>query len=253
MTNTIPGTEPFFMPGGETGCLVVHGFTGTPKEMRELGDFLHGQGHTVLGVRLAGHATNIEDMIRSRYEDWLTSVEDGWNLLKGCTKRIFLIGLSMGGVLSLISASRLPAAGVVAMSTPYEFPDERFRKTPWLLRMVSPVYRKQSKNEGNWFTPGIAENHISYSHNPVRPAYELAMLIKEEQACLPKTTIPALVIHSKDDDYVPTYNAELVYQNLGSRDKELLWVDHANHVVTRDGDTSRVFQPIAGFINKYST
>jgi len=252
-TNIIPGAEPFFYPGGETGCLLVHGFTGTPKEMRELGGFLHQRGHTVLGIRLTGHATRIGDMIRSRNEDWLTSVEDGWNLLQDCTKRVFIMGLSMGGVLSLISASRLPAAGVVAMSTPYEFPDARFRKAPWLLRLASPILRQQSKDEGNWFTPGIAESHISYSHNPVRPAYELALLIEKEQTCLPQVAMPALVIHSKDDDYVPNYNAELIYEHLGSAQKELLWVDHANHVITRDGDTSRVFNPIAEFVTKYST
>lgn len=250
---TIPDAEPFFLPGGETGCLVVHGFTGTPKEMRGIGEFLNQQGHTVLGVRLTGHATKLEDMIRSRHEDWLASVEDGWHLLQGATKRIFLVGLSMGGVLSLITASRLPAAGVVAMSTPYLFPKPLFRRFPWIMRLVSPVYRKQGKNEGLWFTPGLAENHISYEHNPVRPGYELAMLIKKLQASLSDVEVPTLVIHSKDDDYVESGNAELIYQNLGTQHKELIWVDRCNHVVTRDGDTTRVFQPMAEFIQTYST
>ena len=249
---TIPGAEPFFLPGGETGCLVVHGFTGTPKEMREIGEFLNQQGHTVLGVRLTGHATKVEDMIRSRYEDWLASVEDGWNLLQGHTKRIFLIGLSMGGVLSLTAASYLPVAGVVAMSTPYLFPKPIFRKFPWILRLVSPVYRKQGKSKGLWFTPGLAENHISYSHNPVRPGYELAMLLKRLQAAIPDVKAPVLVIHSKDDDYVDPENADLIYNNLGSQQKELIWVDRCNHVVTRDGETIRVFQPVAEFIQAHS-
>ena len=73
----IPTTEPFFFPGGATGCLMVHGFTGTPKEMRWLGEYLAGKGHSVLGVRLAAHATRPNDMIRARWHDWLASVEDG--------------------------------------------------------------------------------------------------------------------------------------------------------------------------------
>jgi carboxylesterase len=249
---TIPDAEPFFLPGGDTGCLVVHGFTGTPKEMREVGEFLNQQGHTVLGVRLAGHATKLEDMIRSRYEDWLASVEDGWHLLQGHTKRVFLVGLSMGGVLSLITASRLPVSGVVAMSTPYLFPRPLFRRFPWIMRLLSLVYRKQRKDEGFWFTLGLAENHISYSHNPVRPAYELAMLIKKLQDSLPDVQVPALVIHSKDDDYVLPEHAELIYQHLGTQQKELIWVDQCNHVISRDGDTSRVFKPISEFIQTHS-
>ena len=98
---TLPNAEPFFYPGGQTGCLLVHGFTGAPHEMHGLGKHLSGAGYSVLGVRLSGHGTDPKDMIRSRWRDWLASVEDGWNLLSGCTERIVVIGLSMGGVLSL--------------------------------------------------------------------------------------------------------------------------------------------------------
>ena len=65
------------------------------------------------------------------------------------------------------------------MSTPYFFPDPLFSKIPWALRLASPIIPMQGKNEGHWFTPGLVENHISYSHNPVRSAYELAMLLKQ--------------------------------------------------------------------------
>src|SRR5690349_25061269 len=128
MPQIIPSTEPFFFPGNEIGCLLTHGFTGTPKEMRWMGEYLHKQGFTVLGVRLAGHATRPEDMIRTRYNDWLASIEDGFRLLSGTAKRIYLMGLSMGGVLSLTLASYLPVRGIVAMATPYKLPDD------WRLR-----------------------------------------------------------------------------------------------------------------------
>jgi len=45
----IPTAEPFFLPGNRVGCLLVHGFTGAPKEMRWMGEFLNQQGYTVLG------------------------------------------------------------------------------------------------------------------------------------------------------------------------------------------------------------
>ena len=78
MAQIIPTAEPFFFPGAgkiaRTGCLVTHGFTGTPKEMRWLGKYLNKDGCTVCGIRLAGHATQPEDMIRSRFSDWLLSM-----------------------------------------------------------------------------------------------------------------------------------------------------------------------------------
>jgi len=87
----IPTAEPFFFPGGPTGCLLVHGFTGTPKEMRWLGEYLASRGYSVLGVRLFAHATYPEDMIRARWYDWLASVEDGWHYLSGLTQQIFIL------------------------------------------------------------------------------------------------------------------------------------------------------------------
>jgi len=61
---TFPGAEPFFLSGSRCGCLLVHGFTGTPKEMRWMGENLHSQGYTVLGIRLSGHAAH--NFIQSR-------------------------------------------------------------------------------------------------------------------------------------------------------------------------------------------
>jgi len=70
VTMTIPGAETFFFPGGKVGCLLTHGFTASPQEMHELGTRLASQGHTILGVRLFGHGTRLEDMARSRWPDW---------------------------------------------------------------------------------------------------------------------------------------------------------------------------------------
>src|SRR5919198_4315041 len=120
MPQIIPTAEPFFFLGNSSkpACLLIHGFTGTPKEMRQMGEFLNGQGYTCLGIRLAGHATDPEDMIRSRWTDWVASVEDGYQLLCGLTDHIFLIGLSMGGILALLASTQLNVKGVIAMSTP---------------------------------------------------------------------------------------------------------------------------------------
>jgi carboxylesterase len=54
MQYIVPDSEPFFLPGGTTGCLLLHGFTAMPGEMRQFGEHLAEKGFTVLGVRLAG-------------------------------------------------------------------------------------------------------------------------------------------------------------------------------------------------------
>ena len=44
MNHIIPTAEPFFIPAGPTGCLLIHGFTGSPKEMRWMGEYLAREG-----------------------------------------------------------------------------------------------------------------------------------------------------------------------------------------------------------------
>ena len=59
------GAEPFFLPGGSTGVLLIHGFTGLPAELVMMGRYLQQRGCTVLGVRLAGHGTTVEEIGRA--------------------------------------------------------------------------------------------------------------------------------------------------------------------------------------------
>ncbi len=180
MPQIIPTAEPFFLPGdpSKPACLLIHGFTGTPKEMRWMGDYLNGQGYTCLGIRLSGHATRPKDMVRSRWTDWTASVEDGYNLLRGVTDRVFLVGLSMGGVLSLLMSTRLDVCGVVAMSTPFELP---VKHPAWQIRLLSyfKTYMPKTKEEpgAGWFDKEAFKEHISYPLNPIRSAAELQIML----------------------------------------------------------------------------
>ena len=231
--------------------MLIHGFTGTPKEMRWMGEFLARQGYSVLGVRLSGHATCPEDMIRSRWSDWTASVEDGYQLLRGITDRIFLVGLSMGGVLSLLMSAHLEVAGVVAMSTPYQLPASY---PAWLFRMLSIVmpFRAKSKEPpgSDWFDKPAHAEHVAYRHNPVRAVAELQLLLAEMRTALPLVGAPVLLIHSKDDQYVLPENMERLYAGLvKAPDKKMLWITGSGHVLTRDAARGQVFDAALKFIH----
>lgn len=258
MPQIIPTAEPFFFPGNsaneKTGCLVTHGFTGAPKEMRWLGEYLNHQGYTVCGIRLNGHATKPEDMIRSRWKDWLLSVEDGYNLLRFCTDQVFLLGLSMGGILSLTAASRLPVRGVVAMSTPYDLPSMplplgviRF------LSLIKPYLKKGKVPGSGWFDQAAYKQHVAYPMNPVRSGVELKYLVGEMHASLPRVTVPVLLIHSRDDDYVIRDSMEKIHAALGSSDKHMLWVEGGGHVITEEPTRETVFKAAGDFIKRVAS
>ena len=257
MSQIIPTAEPFFFLGDRSmpACLLIHGFTGTPKEMRWMGEYLNQQGLTCLGVRLAGHATLPEDMIASRWTDWTVSVEDAYSLLRGVSGNIFLIGLSMGGILSLLMSTRLKVQGVIAISTLYKLPDDpRLRYIRWISRFI-PFMPKSNEVPGTgWFDKEAWKDHISYPQNPVLSIGELNKLLGEMRAVLPKVNVPVLLIHSKDDRYVLPENTERIYEALvNAPDKTKLYVTGSGHVVTRDAARQQVFESAVEFIQRVSS
>ncbi len=245
----VKNAEPFCFPGSRTGCLLIHGFTGAPTEMHPLGEFLAEKGYSVLGVRLAGHGTKIEDMNRMHWEDWSNSVLDGWHLLKSLSDQIFLIGLSMGGVLALYHASFLPARGVIGMSTVYEVePDPRLRILPWYSKMVPYA----SKGESDWQDPHALEDHFSYPRYPTKALLELTKLLEVMRESLPRVVIPALLMHARKDIGVPLHNLEKIDQHIGTPEaqKKKIILENSGHVVTKDLDKILVFNSIHGFIQQ---
>lgn len=256
MSQIIPTAEPFFFPGNgknaRIGCLVQHGFTGTPKEMRWMGEYLNGRGYTVCGMRLAGHATKPEDMIRSRWPDWLASVEDGYHLLRSCTDQVFLLGLSMGGALALIAAARFEVRGVVAMSVPYALPDDWRLRYLKILSKFLPYMPKNKEGPGAGWFGDAWKQHVAYPANPVRSIGELNELLGVMRAALPEVRVPALLIYSRDDHYILEGSMDAIYAALGVPDKQKLWIEGSGHVVTEEPQRETVFQAAAEFIQRVS-
>lgn len=248
---TIPGAEPFFFPGhganARVGCLLQHGFTGTPKEMRGLGEYLNRRGYTVCGTRLTGHATRPEDMIRSRWQDWLASVEDGYHLLRSSCDHIVLAGLSMGGALVLVTASYLPVAGVAALATPYKLPDDPRLPYLKLLSLFRPYLPKSNHPGEGWFSDAWKE-HIAYPANPLRSLAELNELLGVMRAALPKINVPVLLVASRDDHYIVENSMEMIYADLRTPRKTKIWIENSGHVITEDLQKEFVFEKIAEFI-----
>jgi carboxylesterase len=248
---TMPGAEPFFYSGGEVGCLLVHGFTASPQEMHGLGKHLANEGMTVLGVRLAGHGTQVSDMVRTHWQDWLADVEDGYHLLRGVSRRIYLVGLSMGGLLALVLATCLPVEGLVIMATPHHLPDD-FRLR--ILRLIALFQPYRPKGQPQWFDLQEYPQRVAYSADPTMAYRQLGRLMEEADRCLPQISVPALLVYSRNDPSVPTSEGhqEKIFTKLGSEIKETLWVEQSGHILTEDQERHRVRMAVADFIQRMS-
>ena len=252
----LPGAEPFFFPGGPVGFLLIHGFTATPQVMRGLGEYLAEGGATVLGIRLPGHGTRPEDLNRVRWQDWSLAVEEGWHLLQGVCRRVFIVGHSTGGALGLVLASQVPAAGAVAVSTLLDLPaDSRFetlRKLPYPVRLaIFRVFARfkpfLQKGPPHWFDAQAQETYITYPVNPVHAILELRLFLDHFKARLPDVRCPVLLIHSCEDKFIDISQAEKIFAQVGSAEKNLEVLDNCGHVLPMDAERETFYRLVAEF------
>lgn len=242
-TLTMPGAEPFLYPGNRTGILLIHGFTGSPAALRGLGRYLNEtQGYSTLGIRLPGHGTHVDDLRRPAWRDWLSAVEDGMNFLHGMSDRIYVAGLSMGGVLTLIAARHYPVRAAIAMSAPYGLSRDWRVSLMRPLSLIVPKFKKPG-------AVGIAAE-TSYSYFVTHAVAEAANLARMMQEGLPEIKIPVLLIQSRGDRVIEPNALDLLAEQLTTQQKETLWLEKGGHVITLDVERETVFERVSQFIQQ---
>lgn len=250
------GGEPFFFPGGPVGCLLIHGYLSTPGEMRPLGQKLSTAGFTALGIRLAGHAHRPRDLKSTEWEDWIASVEDGYHTLRESCDAVLLIGMSLGGVIALLSAHRLEPGGVVTISTPYDLiPYRRLRFLSSglpILRLLAPFVHYMPKFPAwDYVDPGAAKAHLTYKTFPTRSLLQLDRLFHEMRQSLPKLKGPILLIHSRSDRGVPVYNLAEIKARISSPEVSMMEVENSGHVILLEPEGERVVDRIIEFVAQF--
>nr|MBN1229903.1 alpha/beta fold hydrolase [Anaerolineae bacterium] len=237
---------------------MVHGLTGTPFELRWLGEELNKQGYTVYGPRLAGHGTCPEDLTRVTWREWYADVLAAYELLGRQCDKIFVIGLSMGGVLTLLLGSQEKVDGLVVLSAPHEIKHPLFRFLPLLslfIKIHNKGYdveleerfarqvRKVQEERGEALT-----GHPSYKGWVIPAIRQFLPMLSVMRENLKQVTAPILFIHSKKDQTVPFENMQLNYDAVSSPDKSMLVLEESCHTVAEDIEYPVVFDAVKAFI-----
>jgi carboxylesterase len=250
MPNYLSNAEPFYFPGNRVGCLLIHGFTGTPYEMRELGERLAARGYTVLGPALAGHATKLEDMLPTRWTDWYASVTAAYDQLRAECDPIFPIGLSLGGALALHLAAHRPIAGVVAISTPFAIRNSLiplFRIFPFLYDLIPSV--KKNYNDDDTQDPTVRAGHPEYDSHPTRAAASLIFdFLPHLHDDLRDLRAPVLLIQSRGDRAILANSMNEYARQIASPQIETLWLERSGHLVLEDVSKEQAFAAILNFV-----
>lgn len=211
-------------------ALLIHGFTGSIYDLREIGEYLAKQGFDVKGVRLAGHGSSPEDLAKTNAGDWWQSVDKEIQAARDKYQNIFLVGYSFGANLAIDFSVRYPE---IIRSIVLLGPSVYVRKD-WLYRFLLPFKEPfslyQIKKIGNKKDILEYEEKGGYTRIPVKSIKELFGFIdsytKKEVGLL---STPTLIIQSARDKVVHPRSARYIYERARSRRKELFLLDNHEH------------------------
>lgn len=260
----IPGAEPFFFPGdavkagARIGCLVMHGLNASPQEVFWLGRHLGAQGAMVYGARLYGHGIDVELLNRARWQDWYASALDGYTLLRQHCDQVFVMGLSLGGLISLLLAANQPVGGVIVLAGALRLRSDAriahlLRYTGMTIlkfdREKDVIHKRVTQMQRDAGEP--ITGRVSYYAHKAAGLSELLRLQAVVDGSLSKITAPAMLVYSEGDTVIPfDVMAELQRKMTGSRAVQTLPLRDSEHILTNDVDMDRVFEGAWSFIQQ---
>lgn len=240
-------SDAYFLPAGRRGALLLHGFTASPTETRPLGEFLHRRGMTVLGVRLSGHGTTPEDLKGTTWQDWYRSVEEGFHELRGSVDRMFVGGVSLGGVLATMLVADHPGrvAGV-SLLAPAFFVRSRLLFLASLIACFRSDLPKGEESRAYYERHGL----FSYPVRPARSLVELRKVMRIGYRRLREVTVPAQVIVGRKDRLVDPASGNRILAQIASPQKELVFAENSDHILTVEPDAPEVFERVWEFFER---
>jgi carboxylesterase len=229
----MPGAEPFsHVAGGDVGgVLAIHGFTGNPSSMREVGEAMAAAGLHVEVPRLPGHGTDIADMLPTRWADWTGEVASAHARLAARAERIVVVGQSMGGSLALWLARDRPALRGLVLVNPVAD-----AQPPEVREMIGDLLA-----DGTEIVPAIgsdiAEPGVTEIAYPGTPLAALISMLDDGVAPLAgsyaELSMPLLLFTSRRDHVVDPRQSEHLAATYGG-DVDHRWLERSFHVATLD-------------------
>jgi len=245
---TIDQVQPFAFDRGPIGCVLLHGFTAAPKEMRPLGDYLAARNFTVRGVRYAGHATTPQDLARTTWREWVASAEEAVDELRQRCAQVWSIGLSLGGLISLYLAEQQLIDGVCAIAPAIYPPDRRMA----IARLLTPFMPYFHKDLADLQDPIALAEHADYELFPTRAVAELNALMRHTRRALRQVDAPLLLIFARHDRVVSLNALDTIWSHVASADKQQLILERGGHIVTEDYDKEIAFAAIDQFLRQHA-
>lgn len=265
----------FFLPGDKNLCFLIHGLTGTAKEMGSIAQRLNKQGFSVASPLMRNHNKSISVLKRTPWKEFYNSIRDEFVRYSNEYENIFVAGLSFGALIGILLAHEFPEK-VKALNcfSPTLFydgwgnPKSRVflpivYRTPlkyWFYFKEEYPYglkneRLRSKVESFYKEAKLFDYSKVHLYGfpviPVSCMYQNYLLAKKVISVLKAVRTPIQLLQARDDDVTSPKNSYYIYENIGSKDKNILFLENSYHIITADQERDKVAEQTVLFFEKY--
>jgi len=243
--------------GERPACLVLHGLGGGPYELEPLLAALEAEGLTVACPVLPGHDGPGPVMPASRWGEWVSAAENGFDLLAASGRKVAVVGFSTGATVALHLATRRPVvrqvllAPFLAIRYTGLIPLRPAAYLRWLARVVPDLPRRAPAVRDREMR-GQAREASVYRTFSVPAALSALELIDELLPEISSIQTPTLIIQGERDTVVEPAHAGWLHTNLGSADKRLVYLEHSDHLVALDCQRDRTITETLAFLRDFS-
>jgi carboxylesterase len=242
---------PWVLGEGSRGALLLHGFAGTPPELRRLGEHLAAHGWRCRAPAMAGHATTPEDLERTTWQDWAASARGALRELQAECERVVVAGQSMGGSMALHLAAQDDRVDAVAtLAAPVWLSDWRLRLLP-VAKYVVRWDTSDPEDVDLWWPEAVDELY-SYGRRPTRAIRQLDVftgVVRRELALIRQ---PVLVMHGGRDRVIdPRNSADIERGLVCSAAVERHVYPRSGHGMSVDVDREEINQRVLEWFDRF--
>lgn len=226
------------------GCLILHGYTGGPQDVKPLVDYL--KGHTIWDIEvptLPGHGSKLA-LGDVSHKNWIDAAENALYQLKEKYDEIYLIGFSMGGMIAAYLAAKYKVDKLVLLATAGKYISFKQLSINISAVIGDGLKGNLTKNK----------NYLYYKNKfgevPFKANIEFLRLIKFTRRYLKKVESPVLIAQGQQDGLVPAKAAYYLDKEITSKQKEIVFFERSKHLICLGNDKDVLNIMIYNFLTK---
>lgn len=195
--------------------ITIHGFG--IQRMHEMDDFVKFAGEHLMEVKTF-NLFDFENENDDNYKKWITVAEDVVLEALKESKKVYLLGFSMGGVIAAHLAKKYPIEKLILIS-------------PAFIHFNLENYTNIAIKTGKKIFSGTEETKPSI---PINFYSSFTSLIKEYKNDIKGVSCPVLILQGDEDEVISTRSSEWAYEQIPHNKKQCIFLHKGKHRVLQD-------------------